>query len=295
MTSSLDRRVNALRPDLAAAHLRGLASAGRYAEGQAMTCMAASAPLRREPRDDAPLDTQVLHGESLTVYDVVDGWAWCQLAADFYVGYVPVDALNDPPDHRATHRIAVPRSFVYPGPSIKLPPRMHLPLGAEVAVAGQDGAFAVLADGGHVFARHLVPLVENVADFVSVAEQFVHVPYLWGGKTGLGLDCSGLAQISLRMAGIAAPRDSDMQEREVGEPVVDWQAPGALRRGDLIFWKGHVGIMTDAATLLHANGHAMLVTAEPLAVARTRILSGSFGAITSVRRLRQYPASTSTT
>lgn len=284
MTAIPDRRITPARPDLAASHLRGTVDAAAFADPVAMRVVVPSAPLRREPRADAPLDTEALQGERVEVYERHEGWAWGQLAGDGYVGYLPDDALRAELP-APTHRVAALRSFIYPGPSIKLPPLAALSLGAAVTVAAEHGDFAVLADGGHVFGKHLVPLGRTEPDFVAVAERFLGVPYLWGGKTSLGLDCSGLTQLALSTAGLAAPRDSDMMEATLGTPVPFDDHLTGLQRGDLVFWKGHVGMLTDPDTLLHANGYTMTVHREPLREARDRIRDKSFGAITSIRRL----------
>jgi cell wall-associated NlpC family hydrolase len=279
--SRFDGRLTPARADLAASRLRGLVDATRYVEGRAMQVVEASASLRRSPAPDAPLETEALYGEKVTVYDESEGFAWAQLERDDYVGYLPLAALGPPT--AATHRVSTLRTHAYPGPSIKLPPRMALSLGARLAVVRQDGDFAVTSDGLWLWERHLADVGSREEDFVAVAERFLEAPYLWGGRTSEGIDCSGLVQTALTAAGIAAPRDSDMLEA-LGEPVAfDGAAP--LARGDLVFWKGHVGIMCDAQTLLHANGFHMKVVSEPLEQARGRIAVSGGGDVTSVRRL----------
>src|SRR6202162_426899 len=265
---AFDPRVTPARPDLAAAHLRGKVEAARFVEGVEREVRDESAPLRREPAPDASLDTEALKGERVTVYETnEEGWCWGQLAADGYVGWLPANALG-PPGPPATHWVCALRTLAFPGRSIKSPPAAGFSLGCRLAVLRNEDAFAV-TPAGYVPARHLAAIGTTEPDFVAVAERFVGVPYLWGGKTGLGIDCSGLVQIVLTAAGIACPRDSDMQERALGEVIAPDSA--ALRRGDLIFWKGHVAIVRDAATLVHANAHHMAVAVEPIAAAVQRI------------------------
>jgi cell wall-associated NlpC family hydrolase len=279
-----DPRLTPARPDLADERLRGRVQAERYSAGTTMRVAASSAPLRREPRPDAPLDTEALMGEAVTVYDEDEGWAWGQLQSDGYVGYLPSEGLRaDAPE--PTHRVAALRTFIYPGPNMKLPPMGFVGLGAAVAVDGGDGDYARLASGGFVFAAHLDALDAHEADFVAVAERLVGTPYLWGGKTSLGLDCSGLIQLALAAAGILAPRDTDMQQAALGEALEPRPDLAGLRRGDLIFWKGHVGVMLDGERLIHANGHHMAVGIEPLRKAVDRIQAKEFGAITAIKRL----------
>ena len=274
-----DRRLTLARPDLAADHLRGLVDASRYAIGQAKRIIAASAPLRRYPDASAALETEALHGESVMVYDEQGGWAWVQLDRDSYVGYMPAAALGAPSE--PTHRVVALRTHAYPGPSIKLPHVHALSLGAHVTIERQSGEFLVDPEGLHYWGRHLA-LVDSVEpDFVAVAEMFLGAPYLWAGRTSEGVDCSGLTQSALTAAGVKAPRDSDMLER-LGSTL---PADASLKRGDLVFWKGHVGIMRDPETLLHANGWHMAVVSEPLASSRERILASGGGEITSIRRL----------
>ncbi len=281
-----DKRLTPARPDLADARLRGMVVAARYVAGEARTVTAPSAPVRREPSSDAPLDTEALLGEPVTVFDENEGHAWAQLGTDGYVGYLPGEALG-PASPPPTHRVTALRTFLYPGPSLKLPHIAHLSLGAGVTPIEVRNEYVRLSTGGWTFAGHLSQAGEHAPDYVAVAERLVGTPYLWGGKTSLGLDCSGLVQLSLAMAGIAAPRDSDMQQAALGREVPLSSGLGGLERGDLVFWRGHVGIMLDEVRLLHANGYHMAAAIEPLAEAEIRIREKSFGPITGIRRLER--------
>ena len=281
-STPFDPRITPARPDLAASHLRGQVTAARFVDGTLCEVRDDSAPVRREPAPDASLDTEALKGERVMVYETTDeGWCWGQLERDGYVGWLPANALAAP-GPAPTHVVAALRTLAFPGPSIKLPPVAAFSLGCRVAVLRSEGALAV-TPSGYVPARHLAPIDAREPDFVAVAERFLGVPYLWGGKTSLGIDCSGLVQVALGAAGIACPRDSDMQERALGTVVAADIAD--LRRGDLIFWKGHVAIVRDGATLLHANAFHMAVALEPIAAAVARIASEG-GAITAVKRPR---------
>jgi cell wall-associated NlpC family hydrolase len=284
---AFDPRLTPFRGGVAAKYLEGKLKAERFVEGREMEVVAPAAPVRREPRPDAPLDTEALKGERVTIYDTnADGWAWGQLAADSYVGWLPSAAFAVP-GPAPTHKVMALRAFVFPGPSIKLPPIEALPFGAKLNIARTVDRMAITSSGGHVPTAHLAPVGENERDFVAVAERFVGTPYLWGGKTMLGLDCSGLLQIALSAAGVPCPRDSDMQERALGAVVDHKIRTFALERGDLIFWKGHVAIARDRETLVHANAFHMAVVIEPASVAITRN-RGVGGEITSVRRLSSH-------
>lgn len=281
---SFDRRITPFRADLADERLRGQVEAERFAAGDVKRVAEPYASLHRHPSREAPVDTQAIMGEAVTVYDEHEGWAWVQLHDDGYVGYLPSAALSEP-GPEPTHRVSAVRTHVYPGPNLKLPDTGFLTINAKLAVTDIEGNYARLATGGWVFAAHLSDLDTFEPDYVAVAERLLHTPYLWGGKTSIGLDCSGLAQTVLTAAGIKAPRDSDMQEQQLGTTVEIRPDLGGLKRGDLVFWKGHVGLMLDETRLIHATGHSMTVYVEPLAVAEERIRTTSYGPITSIKRL----------
>jgi cell wall-associated NlpC family hydrolase len=281
---AFDPRVTPWREDVAAKYLEGKVKSARFVEGRAMEVSAPQAPLRREPRPDARLDTEALKGERVTVYDAnAEGWSWGQLAGDKHVGWLPSAALA-PPGPAATHKVTALRTFVFSGASIKSPPIEALPFAATINVARVQDRMAITPARGHVPAVHLAPIADHESDFVAVAERFAGTPYLWGGKTVLGIDCSGLVQIALSACGVPCLRDSDMQERALGT-IVDHKADSfALERGDLIFWAGHVAIARGRDTLVHANAFHMAVVIEPAREAIARIHSmGS--EITTVRRM----------
>jgi cell wall-associated NlpC family hydrolase len=278
---SFDPRVTPARPDLAAAHLRGKVEASRFVEGTVQEIMTGIAPVRSTPSHDGTQVTEALRGERVTIYETdEEGWAWGQLASDGYVGWLPAAALLAPAAS-PTHKVAALRTFVFPGPSIKLPPLDALPLGARVSIEREQDSFAVLASGGYVPKTHLAALDAKEADFVAVAERFVGTPYLWGGKSSLGIDCSGLVQVALAACGIPCPRDSDMQEKSLGKAV----SLAGLQSGDLIFWKGHVAIARGRNSMIHANAFHMMVVVEPVAEGLARIAAGGTQ-VTSVRRLK---------
>lgn len=285
----LDPRLNAYRPDLADVRLRGHVESARFVEGEPRRVVAVSAPMKRTPRADAPLDSEVLRGEVFTVFeDGGEGWSWGQLQTDGYVAHVPTDALG-PMQPEPTHRIVALRTFVYPGPDMKLPARAAFSFGSLVSLDREEStrgtAYRRLAggEGWIVLSAAAEPDAPPENDFVAVAERFLNVAYLWGGRTSLGLDCSALVQLSLMATGIASPRDTDMQEAVLGVSVAHGSGE-AHRRGDLVFWPGHVAIMIDGEHMIHASGHHMAVVIEPVKAAVERI-ARSHQLPSSIRRI----------
>ncbi|MER8573891.1 NlpC/P60 family protein [Mesorhizobium sp. M1338] len=274
-----DARLHAFRSDLADARLKGEVAADRFVAGRPARITASVADIRKAPRPDAGVNTQALFGDDVLVFEVTEGWAWIQGERDGYVGYV-ADTMLGGRDHAPTHIVSAPRTFLYPGPDLRFPISGQLSIGSTVTVTDaaetRGTPYAVLPSGEAIIAGHLRPLGDVATDYVSVAEMFLGTPYLWGGASGFGIDCSGLVQLAMRMAGRNVLRDTDMQAATLGEPLEPGPDFSGLRRGDLVFWKGHVAVMTDADTMIHANGHTMLVSREGLkdAVARIGYLYG---------------------
>ncbi len=278
-----DPRLTPARGDIAAKHLEGKVEAARFVEGETFEITDALAPLRLEPSADAEQATQALKGERAIIYDRNgEGWAWGQLKADGYVGWLP-DAALARLGATPTHKVTALRTLAFPGPSIKLPPSDALMMESRITVTREDGMFAVTREGWFVPKIHLAGLDVHAPDFVAVAERFVGTPYLWGGKSCLGIDCSGLVQLSLLAAGKSCPRDSDMQQVELGR-ALDADEAAQLQRGDLIFWKGHVAIVRDAATVVHANAFHMATAIENTGDAIARI-KASGSEVTAIKRL----------
>ena len=278
-----DKRLTPARPDLAAAHLKGSVEAARFVEGEKWSIGWGRVSLRAGRGDNTEQLTELLYGEDFTAYEIEvlaeDAVvAWGQASNDHYVGYLKKNVLG--PVMQPNKRVTSLMTPVFFRPNIKETISDFLPLNSVVEQDDMVGDFAHIRQKGFIHYRHLAPINEFAADFVSVAERFLGVPYVWGGKTAAGLDCSGLIQTSLQAAGVSAPRDTDMMEKALGVGV----ARDEIQRGDLIFWKGHMGVMLDATRLLHANAFHMEVFAEPLDQAIARI-EKSAGPVTAIKRL----------
>lgn len=278
-----DPRLTPARPDLAAKYLEGKVKAARFVAGETFEIADSLAPLHERPSTEAMLVTQALKGERVTIYDRNgEGFSWGQLNNDGYVGWLP-DRTLAKPAAAPTHKIMAIRTFAFPGPSIKLPPADTLVMGSLITVTREEGPFAVTREGWYLPRQHVGRIDHYEEDFVAVAERFLGTPYLWGGKSSLGIDCSGLVQISLNAAGTDCLRDSDMQQATLSK-ILELAESNNLRRGDLIFWKGHVAIVRDVNSIIHANAYHMVTAIEDTRDAVERIKAAG-SEITAIRRL----------
>ena len=279
----LDPNLHPYRSDLAAIKLKGLVQSARFVDPIPHQVSAGVAPLRKVPEPDGEQLSQALHGEVIDIYEERSGFGWGQMHSDGYVGWFDMAALSAPV-LAITHKVKVLRTYAFSRPTARAAPHFLLSLGAQVALKGaRENGFVAVERAGWIYEPHLATLSEHAADPVAIAEHFLHAPYQWGGVESLGLDCSGLIQTAFKAAGIFLPRDSYMQ-REIGRAVVFDQSLEGLKRGDIVCWKGHVALMTDATHILHANGFHMAVAHEPLAAAVDRI-GTSYGAVLTIRRL----------
>ncbi|MEE9314272.1 MAG: NlpC/P60 family protein [Rhizobiaceae bacterium] len=272
MPSNLDKRLHAYRDDLADVSLEGKVKATRFVTGEAATIKAHFVDLLKEPREGSGLNTQIIHGHDVMVFERKNGWAWVQRVDDGYVGYCREDCLTSDASI-ATHMVLAPRTFLYPTADLQHPRVGYRSMGSKISVAdkattrGTD--YLILDTGEAVIAGHAIELGDWKSDPVSVAETLLYTPYLWGGDTGFGIDCSGMVSTANMLCGKTVLRDSDMQAASIGD-VLDTDFTD-LKRGDLVFWKGHVGMMMDQKNLLHSNGNTMNVAIEDLAGAIKRI------------------------
>lgn len=284
--SDLDRRLNVYRDDLADISLERKVNAKRFVKPRLMQVTAHFADMKSGPDSAASLDAQALHGDVLSVFEQRDGWAWVQSTVDNYVGYVRDNELGDV-GTEPTHMVLAPRTFLYPEPDMKSARCGYRSMGSKLIVTDEvttrGTGFCILESGEAIIAKHIFSLGDWRTDFVSVAETLINAPYLWGGNTGFGVDCSGIISLAFRLCGATVLRDTDMQAGSIGEEVTPQADFSNLQRGDLVFWKGHVGVMAGKKYLLHANGNSMNVALEPLKQAVERI-AYLYGKPTIIRR-----------
>ncbi len=273
----MDRRLTPANARVAAAHLRGKVDAPVYVEGRSKVIAVPVADLLSAPHGRR--ERQLLMGERVSVYEERAGWAFVQADKDGYVGYL----LNEHLEERrpATHWIVSRASHLYTEPDMKSHEWMCLSMGSQFRVIGETGGFFE-TPLGYVPRPHMRPLDRQADDPVEVAERYLGVPYLWGGNSIWGIDCSGLVTAACYGCGISCPGDSDLQEAGLGRPLAE---AARLRRGDLLFWKGHVALVAGKGMLIHANAHHMSVTSEPIDLVMERIAAQGGGPVTSRRRL----------
>lgn len=266
-----DPRRTPVNTRVAASFLRGLCDAPLFVDGELREVNAPVVDLLRGP--SGPRDRQLQLGAKVMVYDCFDGMSFVQSEADGYVGYIKDTALRAP--SQVTHRVISRATHAYERPDMKSTDQLWLGMGCQLeTVAEVDGFLETTV--GYVPKQHLAQLGLLSFDPVAVAESLLGTPYLWGGNSALGIDCSGLVQMAYQLCGWPCPGDSDMQEAELGQTVTD----GTYQRGDLLFWKGHVAFVRDAETLLHANAFHMAVALEPLEDALIRIEQQGDGRVT---------------
>ncbi|MEM6587566.1 MAG: NlpC/P60 family protein [Pseudomonadota bacterium] len=274
-----DRRRTPANARVAAERLRGTVDVPRYVEGIQARVLKPTVDLMAAP--GGARDRQLCFGEAVTIYEVHNGWAFVEASRDGYVGYMTSRDIGDLQDR--THRVTARATHLYPQPDFKIHDRQMLSFGSELAIKGPvDGRFSETGDGLFVPTSHVTPLDKFEDDPVTVAERLLGTPYLWGGNSSFGTDCSGLVQMACLACGIPCPGDADMQEEELGHSLAG-DVP--LRRGDLLFWQGHVAWMADADTLIHANAYHMATAYEPLNAALDRIERQGDGRVTSRKRL----------
>ncbi len=275
-----DTRLNAARDDLAHSDLKGKVVATKFVDPVPGAIKVSVADLKSKPVDTNNNIHQLLFGEAIHIFDQQDGWAWVQSRRDRYVGYVRISDIQKGADLPfPTHSVRVARTFVYPKAELRNPPQMMLSMASQVVVIDtrevRGTKYAMLNSGGFVVQSHLRPIDDHAKDFVVEAERLLHTPYLWGGASAFGLDCSALVQLSMRMCGHEELRDSDMQAGTLGKEIDAGENMRELQRGDLIFWPGHVAIHKGSIHgiphIIHASGHTMSVAIEPLHPALERI------------------------
>ena len=279
----MDPRTTPANGHAAASELRGVVQATRYVKGTVRTVQQPLVNLSDKPR--GARTSQLLYGEAFRVIDERDGFAFGQAMRDGYCGWVLAAALGR--QEAPTHWVAAPATHLYPKPAVKAPPETAIFFGSQLRVTSDQGDFLKVSTGHFVPAAHLRPVRARFGDPVAVADLFLGTPYLWGGASRWGIDCSGLVQAALVATGRECPRDSDQQMATLGRDLMEGEAPA---RGDLVFWRGHVGLLSAEDMLLHANAHHMAVAYEPFAQAVERIRMGDLdgtgsGEVIAIKRL----------
>ena len=231
-----------------------------------MNIIKSSTFMKLEPFVNSPLETECLFGETVEVLDEDLDWVYCKLITDNYHGWVKKN--NIAKFKKATHRVFNIRTFIYNDADLKSNIALYLPMGANLVVEKIYSEWAkiiYLVDErikvGYVPAQHIVELQHKVSDWVAIAQSLEGTPYNWGGRDTIGLDCSALLQLTYQTYGQAIGRNTSDQVK-LDKPIIDNISD--LKRGCVIFWKGHVGIMINKVNCIHANAFHMKTVTEPL-------------------------------
>lgn len=276
-----DPRLTAANGRVAHLSLRGHVKADRFVAGETARIAVPLADLLARP--DGPRNRQLLCGEAVLLLERAERHGFVQSDRDGYCGWLDLAAIRT--DHAVTHRVIAPATLLYASPTIKRREIGSLSFGSLLAIRTEEGRFDETMDGLFVPHVHLAPLANRMSNPASVAEMFLGTPYLWGGNSRAGIDCSGLVQAALIACGIACPGDSDLQFRALGRPLAADELP---KRNDLYFWKGHVALALDEKRIIHANAHAMAVTIESADTAMTRTAQAEgMSAFLGIRRIDQ--------
>jgi cell wall-associated NlpC family hydrolase len=286
----LDPRLNAIRSDLADIRLKSKFDAIHYASGKPGIVCEPVVSLKGAINPDSDNIHQLLMGEMVWIFEDINEQKWVQSRVDGYVGYATSRSVSQEPEpspltaaaanaNGSTHIVSVPTTFCYPKAELRNPPLYSLSMGSQVTIRSyrelRGTKYAMLAGGGALIKKHLIEIDKFQSDYVGICESLLNTPYLWGGSSAFGIDCSSLVQLSMRMCGTQVLRDSDMQAATIGIELDAGENYQNLKRGDLIFWRGHVGVhqgsIDDIPQIIHSSGHTMNVASEPLHQAIERI------------------------